>query len=415
MNIALYHNLPSGGARRAMVEMVKGLMARGHTVDEYCPETADLSFLPLDGHVRRTVILPFRPLGVARRRVPMLTPYITAARSVYDLRAMAAVGQKAARHIGHPDYDVVFSHDCQLVLVPDLLRFLCQPSVHYCHAATSIGIRSLEHDPAGVGFPEQVKRFYYAPARSVYTRLRRRQTQRNLRAAGRVLTNSSFAAAELRQAFGVDSQVCYLGVDVARFRPLDLPRQAFVLSVGAVHYHKGYRFLVRALGRLPGEQRPPLVIAANSVESSELQVLQALATELGVKLTVCTVSDEAEMAALYNQASAFVFCAIGEPWGLAAVEAMACGTPVVAVGEGGVVESVVGGETGLLTGRDPEAFAAALGRVLADPALARRLGVGGVARARARFAWEDTVDRLEAHFHEVAEAPRQKPNALANR
>jgi D-inositol-3-phosphate glycosyltransferase len=134
-----------------------------------------------------------------------------------------------------------------------------------------------------------------------------------------------------------------------------------------------------------------------------------------VKLTVCTVSDEAEMAALYNQTSAFVFCPIREPWGLAAVEAMACGTPVVAVGEGGLVESAVDGETGLLTGRDPEAFAAALGRVLSDPALARRLGAGGVARARAHFSWEDTVDRLEAHLHEVTEAPRQKPKVLVNR
>ena len=80
MNIALYHNLPSGGVRRAMVEMVKGLVVRGHTLDEYCPETADLTFLPLNGVVRRAVVLPFRPRGVARTRVPLLTPYITAAR-----------------------------------------------------------------------------------------------------------------------------------------------------------------------------------------------------------------------------------------------------------------------------------------------------------------------------------------------
>ena len=203
------------------------------------------------------------------------------------------------------------------------------------------------------------------------------------------------------------SHVCYLGVDVTRFRPLGLPREAFVLSVGAVHYHKGYRFLIQALAKLPEKQRPPLVIAANSVEPAELQVLQALATQLRVTLTVCSVSDEAEMAVLYNRAAAFVYCPIREPWGLAAVEAMACGTPVVAVGEGGVAESLVDGKTGLLTNRDAEAFATTLGRVLSDQGLAERLGMGGVARARAHLTWESTVDRLETHFQEVVKAGSQ--------
>lgn len=402
MNIALYHNLPSGGARRAMVEMARGLAAHGHTVDEWCPETADLAFLPLDGVVRRTVVLPFRPRGVARRRVPLLTPYLTAVRLAADLRAMAALGRQAAQQIGRMDYEVVFTHDCQLVLVPDVLRFLQQPSVHYCHAATSAGMRTVENDCSGADLGNQAKRLYYAPARHAYPRLRFRQAGRNLRAARRVLTNSCFAAAELHDVFGVLAQVCTLGVDVVTFRPLALPREPFVLSVGAVHYHKGYRFLIQALAKLPDEQRLPLVIAANSVEPAELQALRALAAELRVTFTVRQVADEAEMAALYNRAAAFVYCPLREPWGLAAVEAMACGAAVVAVGEGGVAESVVDGETGLLTSRDADAFAAALGRVLADPALAARLGAGAAARARDHFTWTATVDCLEAHLCEAA-------------
>ncbi len=402
MNIALYHNLPSGGARRAMVEMAKGLAARGHTVDEYCPETADLTFLPLDGIVRRTVVLPFRPRGVARTRVPLLTPYITAARLAGDLRAMAALGAEAAQRIDRQGYDVVFSHDCQIVLVPDVLRFSQRPSVHYCHAATTASMRSDEQSDLRAGMRQQVKRLYYLPARQAFPRLRFHQAGRNLRAAGRVLANSRFAAAELADAFGVAAQVCYLGVDTLTFRPLGLPRERFVLSVGAVHYHKGYRFLIEALGRLPQRERPPLVIAANSVEPAELDVLQRLAAEVSVELAVRRVADAAEMAELYNRAAAFVYAPVREPWGLAAVEAMACGTPVVAVAEGGVAESVADGETGLLAGRDPDAFAAALARVLADPALAARLGAGGAARAASQFTWAATVDCLEAHLAAAA-------------
>ncbi|MCB0058533.1 MAG: glycosyltransferase family 4 protein [Caldilineaceae bacterium] len=402
MNIALYHNLPSGGARRAMVEMARELAARGHTVDEWCPETADLAFLPLDGVVRRTVVLPFRPRGVATTRVPLLTPYITAVRLAGDLRAMAATGEQAAKRIAQENYDLVFAHDCQLVLAPDILRFLRLPNVHYFHAGTRAGVNWYEELSPDGSLASQVKHLYYAPARMAFPRMRHRQARRNLRAVQRVLTNSHYAAAELQQDFGVTAGVCYLGVDGENFRPLGLPREPFVLSVGAVHYHKGYRFLVQALARLPEGQRPPLVIAANSVEPAELQALHELASELRVTFTVRQVSDESEMASLYNQAAAFVYCPIREPWGLAAVEAMACGAAVVAVGEGGVAESVVDGETGLLTSRDADAFAAALGHVLADPALAARLGAGGAACARDHFTWTATVDCLEAHLCEAA-------------
>lgn len=398
LKIAVYHNLPSGGARRAMVEMIKGLVARDHTVDEYCPQTADLSFLPLNGIVRRTVILPFHPLGVASKRVPFLTPYITSCRLVRDLSTSLNLGRHVARLVDHGDYDVVLSHDCQLVVVPDVLQFLHVPTVHYCHSAGGSILQSRIGDSPDITRTTLFKRAYYAPALRIYPWLRHRRTQHNLRSAQLILTNSSFAKATLFRSFGVESQVCYLGVDISRFRPMALQRHGYLLSVGAVHYHKGYQFLIKAISRLPVTRRPPLVIAANSVEHTELQAIHRLARELSVDLSVCHVSNDEELAALYNGAVAFVYSPLDEPWGLAAVEAMACGTVVVAVGQGGVAESVVDGESGFLTLRDTDAFAAALGRVLSDPELANRMGRAGTARARSHFTWSQSIDRLERHL-----------------
>lgn len=381
-----------------MVEMVKGLVDRGHTVDEYCPQTADLSFLPLRGIARRTVVLPYRPLGVARTRVPFLTPFITTARLAWDLLVLRSVCQKAARSINHTDYDVVFTHDCQLAYAPGILPFLNRPTVHYCHSARGMSRPTSPdaHDDRHI--VSQLKRFYYAPASQIYQVLRYHQTRRNIHAAQYVLTNSAFTVAELRQIFDVASQICYLGVDVAHFRPLKLQREDFVLSVGAVHHHKGYHFLIEALAKLPDALRPPLIIAANSTEQAELKAIQILATNLGVHLEVRCVSDDVELLGLYNRAAAFVYCPIREPWGLAVVEAMSCGTAVIAVGEGGVFESVIDGETGLLTSRDADSFAAAVGRVLADPNLAARLGTCGASLARRQFSWASTVDSLEGHL-----------------
>lgn len=245
---------------------------------------------------------------------------------------------------------------------------------------------------------------YYGPARRYFPRLRLRQAGQNLRAAREILTNSNFAAMELNQAFGIPAEVCYLGVDAACFRPMGLPRERFALSVGAVHPHKGYRFLIESLGRLPERRRPPLIIAANSSEPAELQAIRALAASKGVALTVRSVGNAAEIAALYNRAAVFVYCPIREPWGLAAVEAMACGTPIVAVAEGGVAESCVHGETGLLVERDEVAFADALNRVLTDPALGAQLGASGVVRVHARFTWERTAEEIEKHLSAIARA-----------
>lgn len=405
MKIALWHNLPSGGARRAMAAMVKGLAERGHTIDEYCPATAERACLPVEGTVRASRCLPVRLHGVWRRRVPLVTPYVTAARLMRDLATMDGYARAAAQEIDAGGYDVAFLHDCQLVQNPDLPRYLATPSILYCHH----GARAMQAVPPAAAprldFRRRAAATYYALPKRAYPWLAARCAKANIRAAGKVLTNSDFAREALYRAYGVDSRVCTLGVDTECFRPLGLAHEPFVLSVGAIHYHKGYRFLIPALGAIPPAQRPPLVIAANDAEPEEQAAITTLARQAGVQLRIVRVTDQEELVALYNRASAFVYAPIMEPWGLAAVEALACGAPVVAVGEGGVRESMVDGETALLVARDAAAFAAAVDRVLTDRALACRLGQAGAAYVRRHFTWEATTAQIEQQLAEGLVTP----------
>jgi glycosyltransferase involved in cell wall biosynthesis len=311
---------------------------------------------------------------------------------------MDGYARVAAQEIDAGGYDVAFIHDCRLVQNPDVLRHLATPSVAYCHHGAGATL-PLPAMPV-LGFRRRVAEAYYALPKRAYPWVAAQRAKANIRCAGKVLTNSAFARERLQRAYGVDSRVCYLGVDTDRFRPLGLARERFVLSVGAVHYHKGYRFLVRALGCMPEAQRPPLVIAANAAETEEHAVLMALARQAGVQLQIVRVTDQEELVALYNRASAFVYTPILEPWGLAGVEALACGAPVVAVGEGGVRESMVDGETALLVERDAAAFAEAVGRVLRDRALACRLGRAGAAYVRRHFTWEATTAQVEQQLAE---------------
>jgi glycosyltransferase involved in cell wall biosynthesis len=123
-----------------------------------------------------------------------------------------------------------------------------------------------------------------------------------------------------------------------------------------------------------------------------------------VDLEIKKADPGSEIVGLYNRARLFVYAAILEPFGLAPVEAMACGTPVVGVREGGVRESVVHRETGILTDRDEPAFAAAVTELLQNDGLRRQMGDRGTQVVRNLWTLEQAGERLALHLERAAGA-----------
>jgi D-inositol-3-phosphate glycosyltransferase len=187
------------------------------------------------------------------------------------------------------------------------------------------------------------------------------------------------------------------GVDLRRFRP-DGPREGAltgrrrILVVSRLVERKGIDDVVRAVAELPDAE---LVVAGGpDVErlGADLEAcrLSALAADLGVADRVCLLGrvPRDQLPALYRGADAVVCAPWYEPFGLVALEAMACGVPVVATAVGGLVDTVIDGVTGLhVPPRRPEQLAQALRRLLGDPVHARQLGAAGAARARTRYGW----------------------------
>jgi glycosyltransferase involved in cell wall biosynthesis len=123
--------------------------------------------------------------------------------------------------------------------------------------------------------------------------------------------------------------------------------------------------------------------------------------------------------ALYTHAAVFVCPSVYEPFGIINLEAMACGTPVVASAVGGIPEVVVHGETGLLVPvdaagsgdvepRDPHRFAvdlaAAINAILSDPDRRARMGAASRARVEAEFSWSAIAARTVTFYHRVIDA-----------
>jgi glycosyltransferase involved in cell wall biosynthesis len=388
MRIAVFHNLPSGGAKRAMVEMIRQLRQAGDTVDVLAPSTADEQFFP-----SRSVATSVRiwetseAPGSGRGRIPI--PALGR-----RLRVVAAVQREIAHAIDSGNYDVAFVHHCRFTQSPFVLRYLETPAVYYCQEPYRLAYEARLQPSL------QVRLRLWSPVIGIA-----RMDRANIGAADRILANSFYSRESILRAYGLDSSVVYLGVDTQTFRPASAApgREAYVISVGALASFKGHRHVVRSLGLIPSQRRPSLIVVADRSAAGEEAALADLAASLDVEVQIKTGVNDAELVRLYQGARLAVCASELEPFGLVALEAAACGTPVVAIREGGFRETVDPGVTGLLVDdRRPESLAAAMEDLLNDETRRSRLGAAGVQAVRERWTWQHTGERLREHLQTVS-------------
>ena len=201
---------------------------------------------------------------------------------------------------------------------------------------------------------------------------------------------------------GVDHGLFRPGADRAETRAaLGLADEATLLYVGRIQPLKGVELAVRALEELSGAlERDAVLLVAGGASGPtgdrEMTRLVTLAASLGVGDRVRFLGPRPHPAlpALYRASDVVVVCSYTESFGLAALEAHACGVPVVATAVGGLSHIVADGVSGsLVAERDPSVFAARLKTLLTDDRL--RAGYGDAAIERAsRFDW----DRSAAEF-----------------
>ena len=224
-----------------------------------------------------------------------------------------------------------------------------------------------------------------------------------LHQAERVLCNSEATNQDICRWLRVPKHklvTIRLGFDQGQLCPLDLPRQPFLLVLGRHHYHKNLPRILRAFAQLAN---PDLTLKlVGSYHTQLTPKLKRLATELGIAHQckwIPWVSD-AERLLLLNTAKALVIPSLWEGFGLPALEALACGTPVIASQTGALPEVV--GSVGVLVNPTNHAhIAAAMTDVLSDSTIQKRARQSGPSRA-AKFRWEETAAQLEALLDALA-------------
>lgn len=218
------------------------------------------------------------------------------------------------------------------------------------------------------------------------------------RAATVLLANSAFMAPRLERVYGRAAEILRPGVDTDFFTPGEASVRGHLVSVGALNPFKGHHLVVEALSLLPEELRPRLYVIADRGSPGYAAALAESAVRLGVDLVVERGVGDERLRDLYRGALAAVCAQMSEPYGLVPLEAGACGTPTVAVREGGFLENVQDGGTGRLVDRTPEAIAEALSEFLADPAGASAMGLRAAEFVRAERTADAEASAMEAHL-----------------
>ncbi|MDX1579648.1 MAG: glycosyltransferase family 4 protein [Gemmatimonadota bacterium] len=204
------------------------------------------------------------------------------------------------------------------------------------------------------------------------------------------------------------------GIDHGRYTPgarSDRAARPTVLYLGRLKRYKGLDILLRAMARLRASGlRGDLVIAGRGDDRARLERLGG-ELELGDRVRFLGHVDEDEKLRWLRRAWVLAYPSPKEGWGLAVVEAAACGTPVIASDSPGLRESVLAGESGLLVPHDDvQAWSRALEDLLGSPDLRDHLAKGGIAHA-ATFSWDRAARQTEAHLRTILNEESREPRA----
>jgi D-inositol-3-phosphate glycosyltransferase len=246
-------------------------------------------------------------------------------------------------------------------------------------------------------------------------------------AADRLVANTAEEARQLAALYGADPAKVWTvtpGVDLSIFRPgparqarrrLGLPEDGLIIVfAGRIQPLKAPDVVLHAAARLVREN--PALARALTVAfvggpsgtgraDPDLITQESRALGIGSLVRLEAPCPQSELADWYRAATVVMVPSYSESFGLVAVEAQACGTPVIAASVGGLRTAVRDRVSGLLVeGHDPVAYARALAELFGSPRLRARLARGAVRHA-GRFGWGVTVDRLLAVYAGALSSP----------
>jgi D-inositol-3-phosphate glycosyltransferase len=374
----------AGGMNIYVTESAKRIAAMGVDVDIFTrrtnEEVEDVVEIAPNVRVKQINMGPVH--GVTKEQLPALIPALSA---------------EFSQILSKENYDVVHSHYwiSGKIAMPAVAK-LSIPLVHTMHTMA------------------RVKNLNLAEGEVPEPMIRVQGETQVVAAANALIANTDAEAASLVSLYDAcpdNVSVVSPGVDLFSFTPgtgraaaraaIGLPADAHVLAfVGRIQPHKGPEVLIRAVAEMlthSPQLRSKLIVlimgGASGAGTGEVERLKDLSSWLGISDVVRFLAPvpRAELADWYRAADLVCVPSYSESFGLVALEAQACGTPVVATAVGGLRTAVADGISGVLVdGHNPKAWSSVIARLLNEPQRRVLLSMGAIEHA-SHFGWDATA------------------------
>jgi glycosyltransferase involved in cell wall biosynthesis len=346
MKIAVWHNLPSGGGKRALYNHVKALKEKGHYLEAWTTDMSSEDYLPLSDFIiehRKSIKDDFdktyrisNPLKSEQKRIEIYCNHY----------------KECVKEIEDAQFDIVFANSCIYSYLPYISQFTKLPKIVYLGEPFRPYYEALPENiwqaPYKKLILKKIKRLYKDYLINYSRRLRVLQEIESAKRYDTILVNSLFSRESVLRAYGVDSTVCYLGIDANYFIHNNVNKKNYVVGLGSISFNKSVHKAIEIIGAIPREVRPVLKWVANSINQRYFDEMILLAKKLDVDFQPFIKIEDIELIEIISNAAVMLYTSRLEPFGLAPLESNACGTYVVAIAEGGVRESISNGKNGSL-------------------------------------------------------------------
>jgi len=362
MKIAVFYNLTFSGAKRTVLEHVKGFKALGHSIDVYTLDADRDIFDPgnaADNEYRYTY-------KQAVINIPFLKRVI---RDLGDFILLKAVHRRIAQDIDSKEYDIALIHTDRLTQAPFVLRYLKTKNIYFCLEPLKMVYEYGLRTPDNLSF---FNKAYEACNRYI----RRKIDRENARASDHSLAISYFGRELMIQAFDMYPKVSYLGVNVNQFKNLNIPKKNQILFVGQKLKLNGYAYALEAIKLIPQKIRP------------ELKIL-SISKDLNKRLS------DKEIVKLYNESLITLSLSNFDTFGLVALESLACGVPVIAFNVAGYRETMINEKTGYLVDFSAQEIADKLIFFIKNPKFRNEMGKAGREWVKKQWTWKKQIKNLE--------------------
>jgi glycosyltransferase involved in cell wall biosynthesis len=402
MRIAVWHNLPSGGGKRALYNHVKALKGHGHYLEGWTTDYASHDYLPLSDTIKEHS----KPITNKLENLKKIkSPIIKTIKTINLIKDHC---KECVEEIEKEGFDLIFANSCGITYIPYIGMFTKIPVITYLGEPNRILYEASDfgniwelpaYDFSLRGINRLRKDFLVTYSR----RIQVREEIKAAKSCRRLLVNSLYSRESIKRAYGINSEVCYLGVDEKWFQVNnDVLKKPFVVGMGSIGKGKNVDMAIRVISKIPIEQRPQLKWISNCFSPDYFNEITILAEKLGVDFfPLINIKDEKLMKVL-SEAAVMIYTSHLEPFGLAPIEANMCGTSVVGIAEGGIRESIKNQENGfLVNGYHLNEMANLILPFIIDNNYAKQMGQQARGHALKYWNWKQMADNIENELQSI--------------